>query len=79
MQQEIMEIKDLFVNEPSSFVYPSYDSVQIVGKALQITQGKTDLKSMTNALRDVTSNHHGIVGITKLDSDGDLAHANYTV
>ena len=79
IQQEITDINDLFVTEPSSFVYPSYDSVQIVAKAIQITQGETDLKSMTHAIKDITSKYHGTVGMTELDSYGDLAHANYTV
>jgi branched-chain amino acid transport system substrate-binding protein len=65
--------------EPNSFVYSSYDSVWIIGKAIEHANGKMNKETIQEAIENITDNYQGTIGSTKLNDAGDLEQANYDV
>ena len=64
--------------EGTSFVYPSYDAVQVAAMSI-MAANSTDIDDIKAVLYDVASSYEGVMSSTALDSSGDLALANYQV
>lgn len=73
-----------FNAEPNSFVYPSYDTVGIVGKAILETHHNDVEFIKTNIIREIipeiaAKHTDSAIGTTELNDAGDLAKASYDV
>ena len=62
----------------SQYVYPTYDAVWVVGKAIQAANS-TDAADVAAALQEVADTHAGALGSTRLNGAGDLDLADYAV
>ena len=73
-------VKDILTERigtsPNNYAYSSYDSVWLLGLAMEQTQS-TDADTLTNVLHDVGANHVGAIGTINLNEEGDLAIADY--
>lgn len=65
-----------FGEDVSPYVYPAYDAVWIVGKAIEAA-GSADTPMVKAALPGVASQYTGALSSTRLDGAGDLDLANY--
>lgn len=61
---------------PSAFVYPTYDSVWVLGKAI-MKANSADSAYIKSILHDVAAAHSGAMESTTLNDAGDLAVGNY--
>ena len=63
-------------SEPNNYAYSSYDSLWLVGLAIEKT-GSTAADDISQALPDITSEYTGALGTIKLNEFGDLAISDY--
>ena len=67
-----------FGEDVSPYVYPAYDAVWIVGKAIEAAGG-ADTSMVKAALPGVASQYTGALSSTRLDGAGDLDLVNYSI
>ena len=67
-----------FGEDISPYIYPAYDAVWIIGKAIEAAGG-ADAPAVQAALPGVASQYAGALSSARLDGAGDLDSANYDV
>lgn len=72
------KIQEQYDRDPSSYTYPSYDSVWLLGTTILHTQ-TTDPVILTEVLPLVAKHSYGAVGHLELDENGDLATGAYEI
>ncbi|RNJ80594.1 MAG: hypothetical protein EB829_00080, partial [Nitrosopumilus sp. H8] len=71
-------IKESFGREPSAFAYSTYDTIWLIGLAMQDVQS-AETSSVAVALPTVALSYEGAIGDTGLNGAGDLADADYSI
>lgn len=70
-------ISDLLGNEPTAFVYTTYDAVWLAGLSILETES-TDPADIRDVMRDVAASYSGgALSSTEMNEAGDLMLANY--
>lgn len=72
------KVREQYGRDPSSYTYPSYDSVWLLGTAILHAQ-TTDPAVLTEVLPLVARHSYGAVGHLELDENGDLASSAYEI
>lgn len=72
------KIQEQYGRDPSSYTYPSYDSVWLLGTTILHAQ-TTDPAVLTEILPMVARHSYGAIGHMEVDEDGDLASSAYEV
>jgi len=67
-----------FGEDISPYIYPAYDAVWIIGKAIEAAGG-ADTPAIQTALPGVAGQYTGALSSARLDGAGDLDSANYDV
>ena len=63
---------------PTTFASSAYDSVWLLGLAMERTQG-IDVAALAEAIPEVAAEYTGAIGSTRLNEYGDLAQTNYGI
>ena len=75
-------VKDILTEklgrDPSTFAYSSYDAVWIIGLAM-LESNSTEASIIKAKIPEIAENHKGAIGLTKLNSAGDLEQADYDI
>lgn len=81
LQQHMTEqFKEIYGNDTnvSTYAYPAYDSIWLLGNALLHTQS-TDVELLTAAIPEVARHSFGAAGHLELTEFGDLAGSDYEI
>ena len=71
-------VHDVIGRNPTSYASSSYDSVWLLGMAIDETQS-TDVDTITAVIPGVAKERHGALGSNQLNAAGDLSQANYAI
>lgn len=72
------KIREQYGRDPSSYTYPAYDSVWLLGTTILHAQ-TTDPAVLTEVLPLVARHSYGAIGHMELDENGDLASSAYEI
>ncbi|RNJ75783.1 MAG: ABC transporter substrate-binding protein [Nitrosopumilus sp. D6] len=71
-------VKEEIGREPSAFAHAAYDTIWLIGLAMQEVQS-AETSLVAAALPTVALSYEGAIGATRLNGAGDLAESDYSI